>query len=95
MTIDNILDQLDRIAEDSWYITTSDNYIELTINDFLGFDEDGSEVFREYVDPETVEEVLDWLIENSDYIEGRGNFFYHYINFGNILVRVGYTSFEI
>lgn len=92
MTIDNILDQLDRISEDSWYITASDNYIELTINDFLGFDEDGSEVFREYVDPEAVEEVTNWLIEKSDYIEGH---FYHYLHFGDILVRVGYTSFEI
>lgn len=92
MTIDNILDQLDRISEDSWYITASDNYIELTINDFLGFDEDGSEVFREYVDPEAVEEVINWLIENSDYIDGH---FYHYLYFGDILVRVGYTSFEI
>lgn len=92
MTINDILDQLDRIAEDSWYITASDNYIELTINDFLGFDEDWSEVFREYIDPEAVEEVINWLIEKSDYIEGH---FYYYFHFGDILVRVGYTSFEI
>ena len=39
MTIEFITNQLDRISADSWYEVT-DNHIDLTIDDFDGFDED-------------------------------------------------------
>lgn len=91
MTIENIITQLDRISTDSWY-QVFENYIDLTIDDFDGFDEDWSEICREFVDENAVEEVLEWLEENADYIEGD---LYHYYHFGEIVVEVGYTSFEI
>ena len=59
MTIEIITAQLDRISEDSWY-DVDDNRINLTINDFEGFDDDWSEIDREFVDAKAVEEVLDW-----------------------------------
>lgn len=91
MTIEIITAQLDRISEDSWY-DVDDNRINLTINDFEGFDDNWSEMDRELVDAKAVEEVLDWLEENADSSEGD---FYEYYHFGDIVVEVGYTSFDI
>ena len=91
MTIENIVAQFDRISADSWYYV-NDNRIDLTIHDFEGFDENCSEVDREFVDADAVEEVIEWLAENADYIDGD---FYRYYHFGNIVVEVGYTSFDI
>ena len=91
MTIEIITTQLDRISADSWY-DVNDNHIDLTIDDFEGFDEHWSEVDREFVDADAVEEVLEWLEENADYIDGD---FYRYYHFGDIVVEVGYTSFDI
>ena len=92
MTIETILAQLDRISADSWYEVTADNHIDLTIDDFDGFDEDWSEIYRELVDEDAVEEILKWLEENADYVDGD---FYRYYHFGEIVVEVGYTSFDI
>lgn len=91
MTIETILAQLDRISADSYY-DVNDNHIDLTIDDFEGFDEDWSEIYRELVDEDAVEEILKWLEENADYVDGD---FYRYYHFGEIVVEVGYTSFDI
>ena len=91
MIIKKITTQLDRISEDSWYYVNG-NRIGLTINDFEGFDDDWDEVDREFVDEGAVEEVLDWLKENADYVDGD---YYRYYHFGDIVVIVGYTSFDI
>ena len=91
MTIETIIAQLDRISADSWY-EVNGNRIDLTIDDFEGFDANWSEVDREFVDEDAVAEVLEWLKENADYIDG--NLYRHYY-FGEIVVEVGYTSFDI
>jgi hypothetical protein len=91
MTIEIITAQLDRISTDSWY-DVNNNRIDLTIDDFEGFDENWSEIDREFVDADAVEEVIKWLAENADYIDGN---FYRYYHFGDIVVEVGYTSFDI
>lgn len=91
MTIETITAQLDRISADSWYEVT-DNRIDLTIDDFEGFDENWDEVFREYVDADALEEVFEWLEENADCVDGD---FYRYYHFGDIVVEVGWTSFDI
>lgn len=91
MTIEKIIAQLDRISADSRYNVVG-NRIDLTIEDFDGFDGNWCEVEREFVDAEAVEEVLEWLKENADRITG--DFYYRY-HFGNIVVEVGYDSFDI
>lgn len=91
MTIEMITAQLDRISADSWY-DVHDNHIDLTINDFDGFDDDWSEVAGEFVDEDAIDEVLEWLEENADFSEGD---LYEYYYFGEIIVEVGYTSFDI
>ena len=68
------------------------NHIHLTINDFEGFDENWREIDREFVDEDAVDEVLEWLEDNADSAEGD---FYEYYYFGEIVVEVGYTSFDI
>jgi hypothetical protein len=90
-TIETITAQLDRISADSEY-TVKGNHIRLIINDFEGFDDLWGEIDREFVDEDAVEAVLEWLEENADFVDGD---FYHYYYFGNIVVKVGYTSFDI
>lgn len=92
MTIETIVNELNRISEDSWYIVYDNGCIRLTIDDFEGFDEDWNEVEREYENPTAVEEVLDWLEENADNVEYD---LYDYYHFGDITVVVGFTSFDI
>lgn len=90
MTIKDITNQLDRISADSWY-TVKDDCIELTINDFERFDENRSKIIRKYTDPDTVGEVLGWLVSNADFIEEN---FYLYLFFGDNVVRISSTSLE-
>ena len=91
MTLEMITEKLDTIAQDSWY-SVGNNAIILTINDFEGFDENWNEVDREFVDEDAVDEVLEWLEENADRVEGD---FYQSYFFGDIEVCVEYTSFDI
>lgn len=91
MTIETITTQLDRISADSWYDVTDDR-IDLTINDFEGFDDEWSAIARDLVDAGAVEEVLKWLEEKADCVDDD---FYCYYHFGEIIVEVGYTSFDI
>ena len=91
MTIETIITQLDRISDDADY-TINGNHIRLIIDDFEGFDEDWSEIEREFVDEDAVDETLEWLEKNADYVDGD---FYRYYHFGDIVVKVGYTSFDI
>ena len=91
MIIEMITAQLDRISADSWYDVIG-NCIDLTIDDFEGFDTNWSETDRDFVNENAVEEVIEWLTKNSDQVEGD---FYRYYHFGDIVVKVGYTSFDI
>ena len=92
MTIELITNQLDRISADSWYEVTADNHIDLTIDDFDGFDEDCNQIDREFVDEDLVDEVLKKKKKNADYTDGD---FYRSCYFGEIVVEVGYSSFDI
>lgn len=91
MTIENIIAQLDRISADSSY-EIDGNHIDLTIDDFEGFDDDWSEIERDFVDENAVDEVLEWLEKNADFVEPD---FYTWYHFGEIVVEVGYASYDI
>ena len=91
MTIEKIIAQLDRISADASYEITGSR-IDLTIDDFEGYDDDWSEIFRDFVDEKAVDEVLEWLEKNADYVEDDYYCRYH---FGDIVVEVGYTSYDI
>ena len=91
-TMEMIIAKLDTIRDDSYYFVDG-NSIDLTIDDFEGFDDDWCEVEREFVDEEAVMDVLDWLEENADRTEG--DYYCHDYYFGDIVVTVGYSSFDI
>lgn len=93
-TMEMIIAQLDRIhKKDGWYdIRTDGTSIAFTICDFEGFDEDWREIYHECVDRKTLDEVIDWLKTRADRTERD---FYVCYHFGDIEVRVGFTSFDI
>jgi hypothetical protein len=63
----------------------------ITINDFEGFDDDWSEIMRDY-DGEAEEALIDWLEEHC--ISGDGDFYYYYY-FEDFNVQLGYSSYDI
>ena len=89
-TIINKLNQLG--ADVEYFFDKEEQCLYITFNDFDGFDEDWSEVMREYDNPDLVGEVIDFLDEHCLSQEGD---FYHYYNFGDFVAQVGYTSFDI
>ena len=91
MKMEQIIEKLETIKTDIEYYV-SKNEIEVIINDFEGFSEGYEEIERELEDSEKVEKVLEWLEENAEEVEGE---YYHYYHFGDIVVKVGYASFDI
>ena len=89
MIMETILAQFNRISVDSFYIITN-NCIILTINDFVGFEEDWSMTYRELVHDDVVEEVLEWVEKSADYIDNDD-----YYHFGEVLVKIDYASSDI
>ena len=87
--MNTIITKLDEIANDSFY-SVNDNFIDLTIDDFDGFDDNGTEIDREF--NAAVADVLDWLEANADHVDGD---FYRNFYFDNVVVTVGFTSYDI
>ena len=85
---EKLLAMLEEIKKDADWTLTGDRLL-LTINDFEGFDDDGSELAREYVNPEGVEKVLDYLEDKCDEFDE-----YSY-KFDNYIIEIHYTSEEI
>lgn len=46
-------------------IDKTENKIELTFNDFEGFDDDYDEIYRNYVNPILVEEIIEYIEKNN------------------------------
>ena len=90
-TMEMIIARLETLAEDITFEVT-DADIEVTIEDFAGFDEEWEEVDRELVDAEAVEAIEEWLEAEAESIEGH---MYHYYHFADCTVCVGYASFDI
>ena len=89
--MEKIIEKLETIKTDiEYYVSKSE--IEVIINDFEGFGESYEEIERELEGSEAVEEILEWLEENADEVEGE---YYKYYHFGEIVVKVGYASYEI
>ena len=89
--MEKIIEKLETIKTDiEYYVSKSE--IEVIINDFEGFGESYEEIERELEGSEAVEEVLEWLEKNADEVEGE---YYKYYHFGEIVVKVGYASYEI
>ena len=68
------------------------NTIYLTVDDFIGFDEDWNEIMRDYDHPEEVRTLLDWLDNNC--ISQTDDLYVVY-SFDGFVVHLGFTSFDI
>ena len=69
-----------------------DRMIDLTINDFEGFDDNWNEVMRDYDNPNAVDALLDWLNANC---VSKVDEFYAVYSFDGFAVQLGYASFDI
>lgn len=86
-----ILGMLKELGADVCYNDFEDT-ISVDFNDFAGFDENYSEIDREYTNPQLVNAMISFLETRCDYIEGDLYTTYHFIDF---TVVVGYTSYDI
>ena len=93
MTYEMMLEMLEALGNDVYYDYDEDDHeFDVTIDDFEGFDDDWSEVDREFDDPEAVAHFLDVLEEEALSHEGD---FYETFYFDGFSVQVGYSSFDI
>ena len=74
------------------YFSMDDKEYSLTFNDFYGFDEEWNELYRDYDNPQAVEELQDWLNENC--LERKDKLYSHYY-FNDFIVKTGYASYDI
>lgn len=82
-----------RTLEDAGDVTLwvdEDGSVDVTFEDFEGFDEDWDEVMRDYEMPQLVDEVFDLL----DSCDSEGDFYVTYMVEGHA-VEVGYSSYDI
>jgi hypothetical protein len=90
MTVERFHEVLDSLAEvGDVSVSHCTDYTDLTFEDFEGFDDDWSEVFRDYAEPELVEELEDFIEEVAE-----GDF-YQRFEFDGVTYQVGYGSFDI
>ena len=92
MTMEKMKEQLLALCEDiSFWEYTNENKLDVTVEDFEGFDEDWNEVFAD-IDDDAVDEMIKWLESHCDSHEGD---FYHYYTFSDLVVCLGWASYDI
>lgn len=86
-----IIEKINNLGADASY-SEYDNVVEICFNDFDGFDDDWSEILRNYDNPSAVAELLEFLSNNCVEVN---NDFYTTYTFSNFAVCVGYASYDI
>lgn len=84
-----ILTRLAQSGDASWSV--NDHAFRVDLNDFEGFDDDWSEVMRDYEDPDMVEALMEILDQANDSDGG----FYETFFFDDCTLKLGYTSYDI
>lgn len=87
-----IIEKVKELGNDADYRELRDGVIQITIDDFLGFNDDYQEEFREYENPQKVEAFKNFLESNC---LKREYGFYKIYHFEDCEVILGYTSFDI
>jgi len=92
MTREMMLAAIEALGADASLWDEEDYCLDVTLEDFEGFDEEWSEIDREYDDPEAVERFEEML--ETECLSQEGDFYvvYHFEGFD---VRLGYASFDI
>lgn len=92
MTMEMMKKQLKSLCKDiSFFEYPNKNELRVTVEDFEGFDENWHETFAD-IDEDAVDEMIEWLEENCDSWEG--DFYYDY-TFGDLVVCLGWASYDI
>lgn len=92
MTIEMMKEQLNALCEDiTFWEWDDENKLDVTVEDFEGFDEDWDEVYAD-IDDDAVKAMIEWLESHCDSHEGD---LYHYYTFGDLVVCLGWASFDI
>ena len=92
MTREMVLELLATAGDDLTVTVDSRGDISVTVEDFIGFDQDWNEVERELDDEDLVNAIEDKLSEAC--LSENGDL-YHYIHFDGFSVCWGYASFDI
>lgn len=92
--LEMIVEMMEQVmAHGDGHLTVDENGdMEFMVYDFEGFDDDWSEVDHEFADRELVDRVLDLLEQEADEVEGD---YYMYYHFGDVVVELSYSSFDI
>ena len=85
---DEIVTRLEEVGDISTY--ESNGVICITFEDFDGFDEDWSEIYREIVEPALYEELENFLDEALDW-----DYYGNGVVFDGLHLHVGYSSYDI
>ena len=92
MTREMMLTAIEALGADASLWDEEDYCLDVTLEDFEGFDADWSEVDREYDDEEAVDAFLEMLEAECSSREGDFYVVYHFEGFD---VQLGYASFDI
>lgn len=95
MTKEMMMAQIEALGHDAFvdeYEEDGEMVISVTLRDFEGFDDDWSEIMRDYDHPEQVEAFEEMLEEEC--IEEFGDLYGYYV-FDGFTVELGYSSFDI
>ena len=88
---DTILKMLDDLKDDVIFYIYKD-IIHVDIDDFVGFDDDWNEIFRDYTNPKGLGKLLAYLDKNALNVVDD---LYTTYCLKDCIVKVGYTSFDI
>ena len=91
MTFEKMIAAIEALDNDAFYDVV-DKEINVTLNDFAGFDEDYCEIMRDYDNEQAVENFLKMLA--NECISFKDNFYKDY-KFNGFTVSLGYASFDI
>ena len=93
MTLEKMMAMVEALGDDAsmWY-DEDEKVLDVTLRDFEGFDDDWSEIMRDYDHPEAVEAFKEMLETECSSQEGDFYFDYHFDGF---TVELGYSSYDI
>lgn len=93
MTMEMMKKQLMTLCKDIFFWEDTDkNMLGVIVEDFEGFDEDGDEVFAD-INEDAVNTMIEWLDEHCDSHDG--GCLYQYYAFGDLVVCLGWKSYDI
>ena len=93
MTLEKMMAMVEALGDDAsmWY-DEEEKVLDVTLRDFEGFDDDWSEIMRDYDHPEAVEAFKEML--ETECFSQEGDFYFDY-HFDGFTVELGYSSYDI